>query len=313
MLISIVTPVLNEEKILDKFYTRVLSTFQAIATDFEILFIDDGSTDQSWKKIQELHLKDSRVRGIRFSRNFGYQPAMSAGLDHACGDAIVIIDSDLQDPPELIPQLMGKWQEGYDIVYAVRKKREGETIFKKATAAGFYRTIRSMSQMDIPLDTGDYRLVSRKVVDALQSLPEKVRFIRGLTTWIGFSQVGVLYEREKRSAGETKFKLAKMVKFAFDGITSFSTLPLTIATYLGLITTAVAFLVLIYAVSVRFFNVDTVPGWTSVIVSVLFVGGVQLITLGILGEYIGRIYQEVKNRPLYLAKEKLGIIESSKK
>ncbi len=312
MLISIVTPVFNEELILDQFYKRVSDVFKSLDVDFEVVFIDDGSTDTSWQKLEKLHAADQRVNAVRFSRNFGYSAAMSAGLDFARGDAVVIIDSDLQDPPELIPSLIEQWKKGFDIVYAVRKRREGETFFKKITASIFYRLLRLLSQVDIPADTGDFRLVSRRVILALQSFPERVRFVRGLTSWTGFPQTGISYERESRTVGETKFKLMKMVRFAFDGITSFSSAPLSVANYLGLFATGVAFFVLIYAFYMHWSGAGTVPGWTSTIVCVLFLGGIQLLTLGILGEYIGRIYQEIKGRPLYLVDRALGSISHEK-
>jgi len=250
---------------------------------------------------------DDRVRVVDLSRNFGHQIAITAGMDYARGQAIVIIDADLQDPPEVIAKLVARWREGYQVVYAVREHRMGETIFKKLTAAAFYRLIRRITNVDIPVDTGDFRLMDRAVVDSLKRIREKHRFVRGLVSWVGFRQTGVEYVRQERFAGETKYPLRKMLKFAFDGITSFSFMPLQMATYLGFGVSAMAFLAICWVLVEALVFHQTVPGWSSLMVAVLFLGGIQLLTIGLIGEYVGRIYDEVKQRPLYLVREEIGV------
>jgi polyisoprenyl-phosphate glycosyltransferase len=251
-------------------------------------------------------LRDSHVRILNFSRNFGHQVAVTAGIQHATGDAVVLIDADLQDPPELIKEFVRKWQEGYDVVYAIRKSRAGETWFKKFTAAIYYRTLRKLIDIEIPLDTGDFRLMSRKVVDSLNAMPERHRFIRGLVSWVGFKQIGVEYERQERFAGETKYPLKKMIKFALDGITAFSYKPLQLASWLGVYAALIGFVGILAIIALKFLTEVTVQGWSSLMVVVLFIGGVQLGILGIMGEYLGRIYDEVRGRPLYLLQERIG-------
>ena len=301
--ISIVVPVYNEEAGIQEFYKRIKKVAKNFDCDStEIIFVDDGSQDSSYHQLIELAQRDSTLRVIKFSRNFGHQIAISAGMEHAKGDAVVIIDADLQDPPEVIHQFVAKWKEGFDVVFGVRITREGESWLKLWTAAMFYRILRFIAQIEIPVDTGDFRLMSRRALNHLLSLTERDRFVRGLVSWIGFKQCGVSYAREKRNAGETKYPYRKMLRFALDGITSFSNIPLKLASFLGYLTSLLAFL---YACSVFIQKVlgYTVQGWATIMVGLLFLGGVQLICLGIIGEYIGRIFNETKRRPLYIIEE----------
>jgi dolichol-phosphate mannosyltransferase len=307
--ISIVVPVYNEEAGIQEFYKRIKKVTQNLDCDStEIIFIDDGSQDSSYRQLIELAQHDSTLKVIKFSRNFGHQIAISAGMENAKGDAVVIIDADLQDPPEVIHQFVAKWKEGFDVVFGVRLTREGESRLKLWTAAMFYRILRFIAQIDIPVDTGDFRLMSRRALKHVIALPERDRFVRGLVSWIGFKQCGVSYSREKRNAGETKYPYRKMLRFALDGITSFSNLPLKLASFLGYLTSLLAFL---YACGV-FIQKSlgyTVQGWATIMIGLLFLGGVQLVCLGIIGEYIGRIFNETKNRPLYIIEE---VFESRK-
>lgn len=301
-LLSIVAPVFNESEIIGAFHDRVAQVMKSLAIGYEIVFVDDGSTDGSYAKLVALSAAEPHVKVIRFSRNFGHQIAITAGMDFAKGDAVVVIDSDLQDPPEVIREFVKKWQEGYDVVYGVRSQRIGEGRLKLLTANLFYRLLRTVAKIDVPVDVGDFRLMSKRAVQQLRELREKDRFVRGLASWIGFKQAGVEYERESRYAGVTKYPFAKMFKFAWDGITSFSTTPLKLATWLGYSASMLAFL---YACSVFVQKAlgYTVQGWATIMVAMLFLGGVQLISLGIIGEYIGRIFNEVKQRPLYVIEE----------
>lgn len=303
---SIVAPVFNEEQLLPEFYRRAVATMEQAGEPFEIILVNDGCRDRSPEIMRELHEQDSRVKVINFSRNFGHQFAITAGTDYAQGQAIVVIDSDLQDPPEVIPDLIQRWREGYQVVYAVRSERAGETWFKKSTAAFFYRIIAQITSIDIPVDTGDFRLMDRQVVDTLVGIREYHRFMRGLSVWVGFRQIGVPYKRDARKAGETKYPLRKMLRFAFDGITSFSYVPLQLATYLGFILAGLCVVLILLAVGLRLSGIEALKGQATTLVSVLFMGGVQLIFLGIIGEYLGRIYNEVKRRPLYIVNEALG-------
>ena len=302
-LISIVVPVYNESGVIETLYER---TVQALASldrfDYEILFVDDGSTDGSYSELLELAERDAGVRVIKFSRNFGHQVAITAGVDYARGDCVVVIDADLQDPPEVIGEMTEKWREGFDVVYGVRGKREGETALKLATASAFYKILGAMTKVPIPPSVGDFRLMSRRAVDELKQLREKDRFVRGLVSWIGFRQTGVTYHRDKRFAGETKYPYRKMIKFALDGIASFSTVPLKVATWLGYAASLLAFLYLISVFVQKLLGI-TVQGWATIMVAIMFIGGVQLICLGIIGEYIGRIFNEIKQRPLYVVEE----------
>ncbi|MBI3245234.1 MAG: glycosyltransferase family 2 protein [Deltaproteobacteria bacterium] len=304
--VSVVIPVFNEEQILSTLHQRLSAVLRAYGEAYEIVFVNDGSRDGSLAVLKRLHAEDATVKIVSLSRNFGHQTAITCGLDQATGEAVIVMDADLQDPPELLPQLLDKWRDGYDVVYAVRDKREGESAFKLGTAAVFYRLLRALTQVDIPLDTGDFRLMSRRAVDALQSARERSRFVRGLVSWVGYRQTGVTYTRKERLVGETKYPLRKMLKFALDGLTAFSFAPLQAATYLGIGISALSFLYALYAIFLRLFTAQTVPGWTSLMVAVLFLGGVQLVALGIIGEYLGRVYEEVKQRPLYLLDERIG-------
>jgi len=307
ILLSVIVPCLNEEEALRGTQVRLSSVLEQIPTNFEIIYVDDGSTDATPEVLRELQAYDSRVRVVRFSRNFGHQMAITAGLEHAAGDAVVIIDADLQDPPETIVDFFRKWQEGYDVVYGVRTEREGETAFKLWTAKLFYRFMTRLSDTQIPLDAGDFRLMDRRVLNVLLGMPERDRFVRGMVSWLGFSQVAVPYRREARIAGITKFSFFKMLRFALDGIFSFSIVPLRVATWTGFITSFLAILGIVLVSLEHFLGVEgLVKGWTSTMFAVLFIGGVQLICMGIIGEYIGRIYGESKHRPLYVVREILG-------
>ena len=303
ILLSVVVPVYNEGEGINPFYERTKQVLEHLKPlEHEIIFVDDGSRDNSYQQLTTLADQDIHVKVIKFSRNFGHQIAITAGVDYAEGQAVVVIDSDLQDPPEVIRAFVEKWKEGYDVVYGVRDERKGEGRLKRWTAAGFYRIFRAIVPIDIPVDTGDFRLMSRRVVDKLKAIQERDRFVRGLVSWLGFKQTGVVYSRDPRYAGETKYPFRKMVRFAFDGITSFSSLPLKLATVLGYITSGFAFL---YASSVFVQKMlgNTVQGWATIMVGMLFLGGVQLICLGIIGEYIGRIFTETKHRPLYIVED----------
>jgi polyisoprenyl-phosphate glycosyltransferase len=302
----VVVPVFNEEEMVETFHREASSVLGSLDAPCELIFVNDGSRDRTLEKLQALQQKDPAVRILDFSRNFGHQAAMSAGLDHARGRAVVIMDGDLQDPPSLLPEMLAKWREGFDVVYAVRRSREGETAFKKFTAHFFYRLMRAAAGLDLPVDTGDFRLMDRKVVDALRALPERNRFLRGLVCWIGFRQTGVLFDRPARAAGETKFPFLKMLRFAMDGITSFSVFPLRLVTFLGLAASVVSVAVLGWAFYVRLFTDQSVQGWTSLMGVVLLLGGAQLLALGVIGEYLARVFDEAKRRPLYIVREKWG-------
>jgi dolichol-phosphate mannosyltransferase len=303
---SIVVPAYNEENTLAEFYARLSKVLQSLDGDSEILFVNDGSIDKTESVLQQFHEKDPRVRILHLSRNFGHQIAITAGIDSAQGRACLIMDADLQDPPEVIPEMVRLWHDGFEVVYGLRKKRLGESRFKLATASLFYKALRHLAHIEIPQNVGDFRLLDRKVVDALKKLPERNRFVRGLVSWIGFRQTDLLYERGARFAGETKYPFLKMLSFALDGITSFSAIPLRLATWMGLLCSFASFLVVLWVIGAKLFTDRTVLGWASVMVVVLLIGGVQLFTIGILGEYIGRIFDEAKQRPLYLIRDKVG-------
>ncbi len=298
--ISIVVPLFNEEGNVAELIRRITTIMDRVARDdtYEIVAVNDGSRDNTLAILRSLQVTVPSLVVADLSRNFGHQIAATAGLDIARGEAVILMDGDLQDPPELIEAFLAKWREGFDVVYATRKTRKGESFFKLMTARIFYRTIRRLTNVSIPVDTGDFRLMSRRVVDALGETREKHRFLRGLVSWVGFNQIGVEYEREARFTGETKYPISKMLKFAIDGITSFSEIPLRFATYLGFIVSAVAFLYAILVIALKLLGLNE-PGYTSIMVVVLFLGGVQLVTIGIAGEYLGRIYDQVKARPLY--------------
>jgi len=306
-LISIVVPLYNEELVLDELYQRLTEMIDRAQLRCEVIMVNDGSRDGTMDIARRICRIDRRFKLIGLSRNFGHQLAVTAGLDQAAGDAVVIIDADLQDPPEVIPLMVEKWQAGNDVVYGVRSRREGETAFKRMTAALFYRILRRATNVDIPVDTGDFRLMDRQVVDQLLTMRERFRFIRGMVSWVGFRQTHVEYERAARFAGTTKYPLPKMLRFAIDGMLSFSHVPLKMASMFGFIASLVSFLALGYGIVIRlFFPERAIAGWASVFVAILFIGGVQLICIGILGEYLGRMYDEVKRRPLYIAQELLN-------
>jgi polyisoprenyl-phosphate glycosyltransferase len=303
---SIVLPVMNEEELLPELHRRLAQAADGLDGETEFVFVDDGSDDRSREILLELRDRDHRVKLAFFSRNFGHQLALTAGLDLASGNAVVIMDSDLQDPPELIPELVARWREGYDVVYAVRSRREGESGFKLRTAHFFYRLMNRASDVDLPLDAGDFRLIDRRVADIVRGMREPDRYLRGMFAWAGYRQTGVEYEREARAAGDTKYSLARMLKFATDGLISFSTAPLRLALAFGFLISIVAFLAGLTFVALKIFGAYTIPGWASVVVLLSFFSGVQLLVLGAIGQYVGRIYQQGKGRPLYLISETHG-------
>ena len=306
-LVSAVIPCFNEEEVIGETVRRLRKLCDEL-TDFrtELIFVDDGSRDHTRALLRQAAADDPRIRLVAFARNFGHQIAVTAGLDTAQGDAIVLIDADLQDPPELIPEMLKKWQEGYDVVYGTRTERPGESAFKLATARAFYRILNRLSDVPIPLDTGDFRLVSKVVADQLRAMPERDRFVRGMVSWVGFKQTPMPYARAERFAGSTKYPLKKMLRFATDGILSFSTKPLQISIGLGMFCAILAIIGILYSLYLRMFTSHWVEGWTALMITILFLGGVQLISIGILGEYVGRIYNESKQRPLYIVEEYLG-------
>jgi polyisoprenyl-phosphate glycosyltransferase len=303
-LISIIVPVYNEEEVVVQFYARLKENLK---DNYEIIFIDDGSADQTLNLIKDIANNDQKVKILSFSRNFGHQFAITAGIDHCEGDAAIIIDADLQDPPEVIPEMIKKWKDGYNVVFAVRKKRKGENFFKRATASVFYRLIKHISNIEIPLDTGDFRLIDKKVIETLKKMPEKSRFMRGLVSWVGFKQVALEYEREKRFAGKTKYPMRKMVNFALEGITSFSFFPLRLISLLGMMISFLTFVFILVVLWLRLFTSWTITGWTSLMLAILFLGGIQIIAIGILGEYLAKVFGEVKNRPHYILNEKINL------
>ncbi|HZO93423.1 MAG TPA: glycosyltransferase family 2 protein [Candidatus Baltobacteraceae bacterium] len=300
--LSVVAPLFNEEGNVAELIRRLTGAVSGIAgiDSYELVLVNDGSTDATLPLLREHAARDPHLVVVDLSRNFGHQLAATAGLDVSRGDVVVLIDADLQDPPELIPEMIARWREGYDVVYAVRRNREGESAFKIFTARMFYRITRRLTKVSIPVDTGDFRLMSRRVVDALKSIRERHRFIRGLVSWIGYPQAAVYYDRDQRHSGTSKYPVSKMLRFAIDGITSFSDVPLRIATWFGFIVSAIAFLVALIEILIKVFTGYNLPGYTSTIFAILFLGGVQLIGIGILGEYVGRIHDEIKGRPLYL-------------
>ena len=300
---SIVVPIYNEIDNLPELYRRVKEVMNTTGEGWELMLIDDGSTDGSTEKIRELAGMDKHVRPIIFARNFGHQIAVTAGLDYARGDAVVILDADLQDPPEVILDLIAKWKEGYEVAYAVRAEREGESWFKTFTAALFYRIIFRITDVKFPLDTGDFRLLDRKVVNVMNSMRERHRFLRGMSAWVGFKQIGVEYKRAARHTGETKYPFRKMLRLALNAVTGFSYFPLQVATYIGFFAAGIAILAIPIVVYMRMTGSQAFYGQATTLIAVLFLGGVQLISLGILGEYIGRLYDEAKGRPLYIVRE----------
>ncbi|WP_068615316.1 glycosyltransferase [Paenibacillus tuaregi] len=302
--VSVVVPAYNEEKVIRLCYDALTDVMMSIDYEYELLFVNDGSKDQTMRILDELAKHDEHVRVINFARNFGHQAAVTAGINQSRGDCVVIIDADLQDPPEVIRDMLRKWEEGYEVVYGKRRKRKGETFFKLATASLFYRFLRRMSDTDIPRDTGDFRLIDRKIVHVFNRMTERNKFIRGIVSWIGFNQTFVEYDRNERAAGETKYPLRKMIAFASDGIISFSSKPLKLITRMGMLTVVLAFVVLVYSLCAKLFNLPQVErGWTSIMMAITLFSGVQMLSLGIIGEYIARIYDESKNRPQYIIKD----------
>lgn len=300
---TVIGPVYNEVDSVRAFYERVRHVMESLGEAWELVLVDDGSTDGSSETIRDLAFEDMHVRPLLFSRNFGHQIAVTAGLDYSQGQAVVIIDTDLQDPPELIAELADKWREGYEVVYAVRTEREGESWFKRKTAAAFYRIINRITDVEIPVDAGDFRLLDRKVVEALKKMREQHRFPRAMTAWVGFRQIGVPYKRSARQAGETKYPFRKMLRLAINAVTGFSYFPLQLATYFGFVSAALAILAIPIVIYIRLAGRADLAGQATTLIAVLFLGGVQLISLGILGEYVGRLYDEAKDRPLYVLRE----------
>lgn len=307
-LISIVVPMYYEEKVADECYKRLKKVMNDNEINYEFIFVNDGSKDKTFEILNKIAEEDNNTKIISFSRNFGHQIAVTAGVDKAKGDAVVIIDADLQDPPELIPKMIDLWNEGYKVVYAKRKKRKGESFFKLFTAGMFYRILDKMTDIDIPLDTGDFRLMDRDVVNVLKTMKENNRFVRGMVSWVGFKQTPIEYERDERFAGETKYPLKKMIKFASDGIISFSAKPLKLMGSLGVFCVSISLIIFLYALIRKLTNdVNVVSGWASIMTAVTFLGGVQLLSISVLGEYIGRIYDESKGRPLYIIEKEVNI------
>ena len=311
--LSVIVPCYNEEGVLRATYERLSTVVRALpGLDYELIFVNDGSADHTQQILTDLQARDRRVRVLLLSRNFGHQIAASAGLEQATGDAVVIIDADLQDPPEVIPDMVKLWRDGNDVVYGIRREREGESRFKLWTAKVFYRLINRLSDTKMPLDAGDFRLLDRRVVEVIKMMPERARFLRGMVSWAGFRQTSIMYDRAARHAGESKYPFAKMLNFAMDGIISFSLVPLKLAIWTGFLAIWIAVLGIMVAIVDRLLDRDLTRGWASLFVAVLFMGGVQLVSLGIIGEYLGRIYTEVKRRPLYVVQERLGFADQSK-
>jgi dolichol-phosphate mannosyltransferase len=305
--LDIVVPCFNEEAVIEQTHRRLAEVARGIAVArATVIYVDDGSRDGTLVKLRAIAAGDPNVRIVALSRNFGHQHALTAGLDASSGDAVAIIDADLQDPPEVIPEMVARWRAGADVVYGVRTTRQGESLFKRGTAHVFYRLLQTLGNSDIPADVGDFRLLDRRIIDTLREMPERDRFLRGLVVWTGFRQEGVSYERQARAAGETKFPFRRMFSFALDGIFSFSTVPLRLASYLGLFVSVLSMTGIVYALYIKLFSVGVVPGWAAQWIGTLFLGGVQLLSLGVIGEYVGRIYGEVKRRPLYVVKDRVG-------
>jgi polyisoprenyl-phosphate glycosyltransferase len=299
-LLSVVAPVYDEELLVEQFLARACAA--AADYDFELVLVNDGSKDRTPELLDRVAAADPRVRVIHLSRNFGHQAALTAGLEHARGDVVVMLDSDLQDPPELIADMVARWSQGAEVVYAVREQRRGETAFKLATASWFYRLFNKLAQVDLEPNAGDFRLLDRRALDALLAMTERSRFLRGMTVWVGFEQTSISYERDARHAGETKYTLRRMLRFSLDAIASFSHLPLQLATYAGLLSAGVAFIAIPVVIVLRILD-SYLPGFSSITIAILLLGGIQLIALGVIGEYVGRIYDEVKHRPLYIVRE----------
>ena len=312
--LTLVIPIFNEEEVIPELARRlreVIQAWEALIDSWEVVFVNDGSRDKSFEQLKGLAAEEPRFKVISFARNFGHQMAITAGLDRAEGEAVVIMDADLQDPPEVVAEMITRWREGYDVVYGVRKTRHGETFFKKLSAAIFYRLLRAMlGGISIPADAGDFRLLSRPVVLAMRALRERHRFVRGMVSWVGFRQIAVYYDRPARFAGETKYPLKKMLRFAADGIASFSIVPLRFATWLGVMSGVMAGLTAAWATYQRFYGSGVVAGWTTIMIAVALGASAQLLMTGVLGEYVGRIYEEVKRRPLYITAEEINVSPS---
>jgi dolichol-phosphate mannosyltransferase len=306
--LSVVVPVYNEEDTLGMLVERLTRALGSIGEPWEVVFVNDGSVDRSGELLRSFHERDPRLKSVSLSRNFGHQVAISCGLDYASGKGVVVMDGDLQDPPEVLPGLVARWREGWDVVYAVRQKRK-ENVFMRSAYKIFYWLLKKVSYLDIPLDSGDFSLIDRRVVDLLKRMPERNRFVRGLRTWVGLRQTGFEYTRAARYAGESKYSFAKLLRLAFDGLVSYSYAPLRLLSNLGMIVSFVALAYMSYLLIARLFGDRTIQGWTSTVVIVLFLGGIQLLALGIIGEYIGRIFDEVKQRPHYVVAEVLGLTE----
>jgi len=308
--ISVVVPIYNEEANLPVLVERLTRTLTALGTIYEVIFVDDGSRDRSRELLREFHGRDPRLKLVGLSRNFGHQVAISCGIDFARGDGVVVMDGDLQDPPEVLPDLIARWREGFDVVYAVRQERK-ENLIKRVAYKSFYWLLRRVSYLDIPLDSGDFSLMDRRVVDILKRMPERNRFVRGLRTWIGLRQTGFVYARAARHAGQSKYTLTKLMRLAFDGLVSYSFVPLRLVSNLGLLVSLSALAYMVYLLMARLFGDQVIQGWTSTVVIVLFLGGVQLLSLGIIGEYVGRVFDEVKQRPQYIVGEVAGFPEAN--
>lgn len=309
-MISIVVPVFNEENNIVPLYKEVKSALSNTDETIEIIFVDDGSHDRSVNEIKELHAQDPNIKLLSFSRNFGHQIALTAGIDHAQGDAVIVMDADLQHPPELLPTLVHYWQEGYDIVYTVRESTKDVSFFKRFSSRMFYKIFKKLTGIDMPKNTADFRLIDRKVVNCFSSIRERTRFLRGLTTWVGFKTKAVSYKAKSRYSGQSKYCFMKMLLFSLDGIFSFSTIPLLISVYLGFLMTLLSVFLIFHAVYVRYFTNKAISGWATIIVLITIIGGVQLILLGFVGMYIGKIYEETKQRPLYIIRDALGVKET---
>ena len=309
--VSVVAPMHNEEKNIDFFFENLFPVLDKLELSYEIICVDDGSSDATLAKLLTYRRKNSRIKIMSLSRNFGKDIALSAGLDHAAGNAVIPIDSDLQDPPELIAQMIQKWREGFDVVYAQRSSRKSDSALKRGSASLFYRVFNLLVDIRLPHNAGDFRLLDRRVVDALGHLPERTRFMKGLFTWVGFKQTGIGFERDQRHAGDSKWTWWRLWNFAIDGITSFSTAPLRLWTYFGLVISALSFIYAVFLIVRTFIYSVDVPGYASLMVVILFLGGIQMVTLGIFGEYLGRVYNEVKGRPLYIVKERHGFDRES--
>lgn len=312
--LTVIVPCFNEEPVIEETHRRLTEFFHKhLPISYEIIYVNDGSRDRTLEILRQIAHHDSNVRVLGFARNFGHQMAVTAGIDAASGQAAVLIDADLQDPPEAILDMYKKWKEGYHVAYGQRTEREGESAFKLVTAKLFYRLINKLSDVEIPVDTGDFRLMDRKVIESIKQMPEQDRFLRGMISWVGFRQIAIPYRRAARFAGESKYPFFKMLKFAIDGIVSFSTTPLRIVMWIGIYTVLFSLLGIGYALVLRLFTTNFVAGWTLLFIAMLFLGGVQMISLGIIGEYVGRVYREVKGRPLYLINERIGFRNVSRR